>query len=160
MAIEYFTKDGENYVKVEEALHTQDHLDQVVKERAERIARKDFGDYDELKEKAAKVDTVAKEFEDKLKSAETEKSELESKLKNASLETEKVKIVSEFKLSDDLAEFVTGDNAEDMRKRAEKLASGVGTGKIPIKKEGKPADKETDNKRIAKELLTPESDDK
>lgn len=159
MATEYFTKDGDDYVKVDGPLHTQEHLDQVVKERAERIARKDFGDYDELKEKAAKVDTISKEYEDKLKAADEGKTELEKQLAAANLNTEKVKIVHEFKLSDDLAEFVTGETADEMRERAEKLSKGLPGGKVTIDKNSKPEDKTSDTKKIAKGLFGSRSDD-
>lgn len=149
---EYFYKDGDEYKKVEDNLLTQADVDKVVESRLER-QKKQFADYDDLKEKAGKVDTVAKEYEDKLKAAGTEKSELESKLKAATLETDKVKIIHEFKLSDDLAEFVTGETADDMRAKAEKLSKGVGGGKVVIKKNGKPDEKVTDSKKIAKSLF-------
>lgn len=153
MATEYFTKDGDNYVKVEDALHTQEHVDQIVKERAERIARKEFGDYDELKEKAAKVDNIAKEYEGKIKAAEEGKTELEKQLGAAKLETDKVKIVHEYKLSDDLAEFVTGETADEMRERAEKLSKGLPGGKVTIDKNSKPEGKTSDTKKLAQGLF-------
>lgn len=149
---EYFYKDGDEYKKVEDNLLTQADVDKVVESRLER-QKKQFADYDDLKEKAGKVDTVAKEYEDKLKAAGTEKSELESKLKAATLEIDKVKIIHEFKLSDDLAEFVTGDTVDDLRAKAEKLSKGVGGGKVVIKKDGKPGEKDTDSKKIAKSLF-------
>lgn len=155
----YFTKDGDNYVEVSETLHTQDHLDQVVKERADRIARKEFGDYDELKEKAAKYDKDVKDFEGKLKAAGDEKTNLEKQLGAAKLETEKVKIINEFKLSDELAEFVDGDDVDQLRQRAEKLAKGVTGGSVKIKKQGKPDEKTTDSKVLAGKLFGNKSDD-
>lgn len=152
---EYFTKDGDNYVKVESQLHTQEDLDRVVTDRLDR-ERKKFGDYEELK---GKVTTLTKELEDSKTSWGTEKSELEGKLKKAILETEKVKIISEFKLSDELAEFVEADTAEDMRKRAEKLAKGIKPGAINIDKEEKPDEKGNHSKVIAGKLFGKKSDD-
>lgn len=149
---EYFKKDGDEYVKVDDTLLTQADVDKVVETRLDR-QKKQYADYDELKEKAGKVDTVTKEYEDKLKTAGTEKTELEGKLKSATLETDKVKIIHEFKLSDDLAEFVTGDDADEMRKRAEKLSKGVTGSSIKIDKEKKPGDKTSDSKKIAKSLF-------
>ena len=154
----YFTKDGDEYKEVDESLLTQADVDSVVEKRLERERGK-FADYETLKEKAGKVDSITQEYEDKLKTAGTEKSELEKQLGAAKLETEKVKIVSEFKLSDELAEFVTGDTADDMRKRAEKLAKGVTGGTINIDKKGKPDEKATDSKAIAKNLFGKKSDD-
>ena len=55
---EYFKKDGENYVEVTDKLHTQDDVDKVVESRLER-ERKKFADYDDLKEKASKVDSIS-----------------------------------------------------------------------------------------------------
>lgn len=149
---EYFKKDGDNYVAVDDTLHTQADMDKVVEGRLER-QRKQFADYDDLKAKASKVDTISKEWEDKLKAKDTEVSELSSKVKAAELGTEKVKIIHEFGLKDELHEFVTGETADEMRERAEKLAKGVGGGKVVIKKDGKPDDKTSDSKTIAKGLF-------
>lgn len=154
---EYFKKDGDDYVKVDDTLHTQADVDKVVESRLER-ERKKFADYDDLKEKAGKVDTVTKEFEGKLKESGDKVTDLEGQLKKANLETDKVKIIHEFKLSDDLAEFVSGDTADDMRAKAEKLAKGVGSGKVVIKKDGKPDSQDSDSKKIAKNLFKPKSE--
>lgn len=152
MTEQYFKKDGDDYVKVDDPLHTQADMDKVIEGRLER-QRKQFADYDDLKEKAAKVDTISKEWEDKLKAKDTEVSELSGKVKAAELGTEKVKIIHEFGLKDELHEFVTGETADEMRERAEKLAKGVGGGKIVIKKNGKPEEKTSDSKNIAKGLF-------
>lgn len=155
----YFTKDGDDYVEVSEQLHTQEHLDQIVKERAERVARNQFGDYDDLKEKAKKVDTITQEYEDKIKTVSTEKSELEKQLGAAKLETDKVKIVHEFKLSDELSEFVTGNTVDEMRQRAEKLAKGFKGGNLNLDKNKKPDEKQTDTKALVGKLFGKKSDD-
>ena len=153
MAEEYFKKEGEDFVKVEDPLHTQEDLDRVVKERADRIARQQFPDYDDLKVKAGKVDTISKEYEDKLKEKDTKVSEFETQLAKAKLETDKVKIVHEFKL-DDLEEFVVGETVDEMRERAEKLSKGVGSGKLHLDKTPKPDDKKpSDSKKVAKKLF-------
>ena len=154
----YFTKDGDEYKEVDENLLTQADVDKVVESRLER-ERKKFADYDSLKETAGKVETIKSEYETKLGEKDTAIGDLQSKLKSANLETDKVKIVHEFKLSDDLAEFVTGDTADDMRKRAEKLAKGVTGGTVNIDKNGKPEDKATDSKAIAGKLFGNKSDD-
>lgn len=157
---DYFKKDGDDYVKVDDALHTQADVDKVVESRLER-ERKKFADYDTLKEKAGKVDTINKDWETKLGEKDTAIGELQGKLKSAELATEKVKVVHEFKLSDELAEFVTGDTADELRERAEKLSKGIGTsgGKVVIKKDPKPGEKQTDSKQIAKKLFGAKSDD-
>lgn len=155
---EYFYKDGDEYKKVEDTLLAQADVDKVVETRLER-QKKQYADYDDLKEKAGKVDSISKDWETKLKAAGDEKSELEKKLGAAQLETEKVKVIHEFKLSDELSEFVTGDTADEMRTRAEKLSKGLPGGKVVIKKDAKPGDKTTDSKKIAKSLFGGKSDD-
>lgn len=149
---EYFYKDGDEYKKVDDALHTQADLDKVVESRLER-ERKKFADYDTLKETAGKVSTIQSEFEDKLKEKDTTIGTLSGEVKSAKLETDKVKIIHEFKLSDELSEFVTGETADEMRERAEKLSKGLPGGKVVIKKDGKPEGKDTDSKKIAKSLF-------
>lgn len=156
---EYFTKDGDEYKKVDDTLFTQNEIDtNIIPSRLER-ERKKFADYDTLKEKAGKVDTIKSEYETKLAEKDTTLTDLNKQLGAAKLETDKVKIVHEFKLSDELAEFVTGDTADDMRQRAEKLAKGVTGGSIKIDKKGKPEDGASDSKTLASKLFGKKSDD-
>lgn len=151
---EFFTKDGENFVPVKETLHSQEDIDRILENRLDR-ERKKFSDYDELK---SKVGTLQIEVDDKVKTFAIKEAEWEGKLQKATLETEKVKIVNEFKLPEDLAEFVSGDTAEDMRKRAEKLAKGAKGGSITIEKDGKLEKPASDNKAIASKLFGKKSD--
>lgn len=155
----YFTKDGDNYVEVEDELLTTEQVNSVVKERGERIARQKFSDYDDLKEKAGKLDTVTKDFETKLKAKDDEIGVLNGKVKTAELATDKVKIMSEFKLSDDLDEFVVGDTVDEMRERAEKLSKGIPGGSLKINKDKKPEGKPNDSKVLAGKLFGKKSDD-
>jgi hypothetical protein len=150
---EYFTKDGDGFKKVEDTLFTQSEIDtNIIPSRLER-ERKKFADYDTLKEKAGKVDTIKSEYEDKLKEKDTQIGTLSGEVKTAKLETDKVKIVSEFKLSDELSEFVTGETADEMRQRAEKLSKGFTGGTPPIKKDGKPDNTQSDSKVLAGKLF-------
>lgn len=159
---EYFTKDGDEFKKVEDTLFTQSEIDtNIIPKRLERERGK-FADYDTLKEKAGKVDTIASEYEDKLKEKDTQIGTLSSEVKVAKLGTEKVKIINEFKLSDELAEFVDGETAEEMRTRAEKLARGFSGGNVTIDKKPKPKDDDdkSGSKSIARGLFgTKKSDD-
>lgn len=156
---EYFKKDGDNYVPVEDKLLPQDEVDKVVESRLER-QKKQFADYDELKEKAGSVDKVKSEYEEKLKGVSTEKSELEGKLKSATLETVKVKAIHEFKLSPELSEFINGDDEDTIRSQAEKLSKGVGGSSVKIDKTPKPGEKKTsDTKQVAKSLFGGKSSD-
>jgi hypothetical protein len=157
---QYFTKDGENFVEVKDPLHTQSEVDQVVTSRLDRERGK-FADYDDLKAKAGTVDTIKADFETKLKDATGKVDSLTKDLGAAKLETDKVKIINEFKLPDDMHEFVTGDTPDDMRKRAEKLAKSIGGGKVNLDKKPKPGKdgKSSDNKELAGKLFGSKSDD-
>lgn len=135
---EYFTKDGDAFKPVSENLLTQTDVDGVIEKRLERERGK-FSDYDSLKEKAGKVDSITADFTTKLAEKDTTLETLTKQLSGAKLETDKVKIIGEFKLSDDLAEFVTGDTVDEMRTRAEKLSKGIAPGKVIVGKDGKPA---------------------
>lgn len=150
---EYFTKEGDEFKKVDS--FSEEQIDEIAGdvpwltkrlERARENERSKFADYDDLKTKAT-------DLESKLTATTTEKDDLAKKLGAAQLETDKVKIIGEFKLSDELAEFVTGDNADEMRKRAEKLASGVKPTGVHIDKKDKPDEKKSDAKRIAGDLF-------
>lgn len=155
---EYFKKDGDNYVEVTDKLHTQADVDTVVESRLER-ERKKFADYDELKEKAGKVDSISAEWEAKLTAAGDEKSAIEQQLGQAKLETVKVKAMHEFKLSDDLAEFINGTDEATVRTQAEKLSKGVGGEAVKIDKQGKPVDtKNTDIKKVTQSIFNRNSD--
>lgn len=157
---EYFTKDGDEFKKVEETLLTQSEIDtNIIPKRLERERAK-FADYDTLKEKAGKVDTITQDYEDKLKIEGTVKTELEEKLKKANLETSKVKIVHEYKLSSELSEFVNGDNEDEMRQRAEKLSKSTGKGgSLNIEKQGKPDEDKSDSRELASKLFRNKSSD-
>lgn len=151
-----FAKEGDDYKEVE--AFSQDEVDGIVKTRLEREKTK-YADYDTLKEKAGKVDTIKSEYETKLGEATGKVETLTKELGGAKLETEKVKIVHEFKLPDELHEFVTGETADEMRQRAEKLSKGVKPGKVTIDKKGKPdGDKATDSKAVAGKLFGSKSD--
>lgn len=150
---EYFTKEGDDFKKVES--FSEEQIDEIAGdvpwltkrlERARENERSKFADYDDLKTKVT-------DFETKLTAATTEKDDLVKQLTGAKLEVDKVKIINEFKLGDDLAEFVTGENADEMRKRAEKLANGVKPSGVHIDKKDKPEEKKSDAKRIAGELF-------
>lgn len=155
---EYFKKDGDNYVPVEDKLHTQDDVDKVIETRLER-ERKKFADYDTLKETAGKVDSIKSEFEGKLKEKDTELETVKGELGKSKLETTKVKVMHEFKLSDDLSEFLNGEDENTIRSQAEKLSKGATGSGVVIQKNGKPSTKAADSKTVAKNLFGGKSDD-
>ena len=128
---------------------SQEDINQAVKERVDRVNRK-YADYDELKANLEAKDKLLRENEDKINGLLSDKANLEDDIKAAKLETDKVRIVHEFKLSDDLAEFVTGSSAEEMRERAEKLAHNMQiTPSIDINKTDKPEPKKSSMQELA-----------
>lgn len=156
---EYFKKDGDNYVPVEDKLLPQEEVDKVVETRLER-QKKQYADYDDLKEKAGKVDSIASEYEEKLKAKDTELSEAQKLVGSAKLETVKVKAIHQFKLSDELSEFLNGEDEKTILAQAEKLSKGVGGSQVVIDKNKKPEDKKTsDLKTVTQGIFGKKSDD-
>lgn len=147
-----FYKKNEDGEFVEADL-SQEDINDAVKARVDRINRK-YSDYDELKSQIDAKDKLLRENEDKINGLLTDKANLEDEVKVAKLETEKTKIISEFKLKDDMAEFITGDTVEEMRGRAEKLAHNMQiTPGVDIKKEDKPEPKSSDLAKLADNLF-------
>lgn len=156
---EYFKKDGDNYVEVTDKLLPQEEVDKVVETRLER-QKKQYADYDDLKEKAGKVDSIASEYEEKLKEKDTKLSEAEKLVGSAKLETVKVKAIHQFKLSDELSEFLNGDDEKTILSQAEKLSKGVGGSQVVIDKNKKPEDKKnSDLKSVTQGIFGKKSDD-
>lgn len=135
-----------------EADLSQEDINQAVRERVDRVNRK-YADYDEIKKQNEEFSAKQRDFEDKINGLLTDKANLEDKVRAAELATEKVRIVNEFKLSDDLADFVEGDTAEEMRTRAEKLAHSMTTKAIDINKTEKPGAKKSDLAKLADNLF-------
>lgn len=152
----YFTKEGDDYKEVE--AFSQTEVDDIVTKRLDRERGK-YSDYEDLKTKANSVDDLVKNHADELKAANDKATDLEKQVGAAKLETDKVKIVNEFKLPDEMAEFVTGESVDEMRAKAEKLQKGVKGGTLTIDKKDKPAGKDTDSKAIAGNLFGRKSDD-
>lgn len=148
--VQYYKKNEEGeFVEVD---LSQEDINQAVRERVDRVNRK-YADYDDLKKQVESYSEKQRETEDKINGLLTDKANLEDALKVSKLETEKVRIVSEFKLSDDLAEFVTGDSAEEMRTRAEKLAHNMTAKAVDISKTEKPEAKKSDLATLADNLF-------
>ena len=147
---QYYKKndDGE-FVECDLA---QEDINQAVKERVDRVNRK-YADYDSLKETIEKMNAKQREDEDRINGLLTDKANLEDEVKAAKLETDKVKIMSEFKLNEDMAEFVTGETVEEMRGRAEKLVHNIKTPTLETTKEAKPEPKKSGMQELADNLF-------
>lgn len=149
---QYYKKDEDG--EFVEADLSQEDINQAVRERVDRVNRK-YADYDEVKKQNEALSAKQDDFENRINELLTDKANLEDQLKEAKLATEKVRIVNEFKLADDLADFVTGDTAEEMRTRAEKLAHSVTTKAVDVTKTEKPEAKKSDMAILAENLFGP-----
>lgn len=147
---EYYIKNGEDYEKVN--AFSQDDLDSLIDKRLGRERAK-YADYNELKEKVEGFDAVKSDYESKLADAYKERDELASQLKQANLNTEKANILREFNIKDDLAEFITGADAAEMRERAEKLSRSTVGSAVTLDKVPKPAPKRSDIENIREGLF-------
>lgn len=147
---QYYKKNEEG--EFVEADLSQEDINQAVKERIDRVNRK-YADYDELKKQIEEYSAKQTESENRINELLTDKANLEDDLKASKLEVEKVRIINEFKIGDDLAEFVSGDSAEEMRGRAEKLAHNTIAKTAEISKEEKPAAKKSEFATLADNLF-------
>lgn len=143
---QYYKKNEEG--EFVEADLSQEDINQAVKDRVDRINRK-YSDYDDLKKQLEEYSEKQKKDEERINELLTDKANLEDDLKVSKLETEKVRIISEFKIGDDLAEFVTGENAEEMRARAEKLAHNTIAKTAEISKSDKPEPQKSSMQELA-----------
>ena len=146
-----FYKKNEDGEFVEADL-SQEDINDAVKARVDRINRK-YSDYDELKATIENLNAKQREDEERINGLLTDKANLEDEVKAAKLETDKVKIMSEFKLNEDMAEFVTGNTVEEMRGRAEKLVHNIKTPTIETTKEPKPEPKKSGMQELADNLF-------
>lgn len=149
---QYYKKNEEG--EFVEADLSQEDINQAVKDRVDRINRK-YGDYEDLKKQLEEYSEKQKKDEERINELLTDKANLEDDLKVSKLETEKVRIISEFKIGDDLAEFVTGENAEEMRARAEKLAHNTIAKTAELSKVDKPEPKKSDMAKLADDIFGP-----
>lgn len=149
---QYYKKNEEGeFVEVD---LSQEDINQGVKDRIDRINRK-YSDYDDLKKQIEDYSEKQKKDEERINELLTDKANLEDDLKVSKLETEKVRIINEFKIGDDLAEFVTGETAEEMRGRAEKLAHNTIAKTADISKVDKPEPKKSDMAKLADDIFGP-----
>lgn len=147
---EYYIKNGEDFEKVN--AFSQEDLDSLIDKRLGRERAK-YADYNELKEQVEGFAAVKSDYETKLADAYKERDELASQLKQANLNTEKANILREFNIKDDLAEFITGADAAEMRERAEKLSRSTVGSAVELNKVPKPQPQRSDVEKIREGLF-------
>lgn len=151
---QYYKKNDDG--EFVEADLSQEDINQGVKDRVDRINRK-YADYDDLKKQIESFSAKQREDEERINSLLSDKANLEDELKEAKLATDKVRIINEFKLNDELSDFVTGDTVEEMRERAEKLAHNVTSKAVEVTKTEKPEAKKSDIAQLADNLFKVQS---
>ena len=146
---QYYKKD-ENGDFVEAKLDEED-INEAVMRRIDRINRK-YSDYDDLKQQVADSAEKRKSIEDQNQDLTEKNENLGKEVATAKLAADKVKIMSEFKLKDELAEFVVGNTAEEMRERAEKLSRNTSTS-VELNKEDKKDEDLSQTAQLARSLF-------
>lgn len=157
MAKQFYIKDDDgNYVEVKAV--AQDSFDRILDERyareRERLA-KQYADYDDLKTKVSKADEEKAEYQKKLDEATKAAEAAQEQTRKAELKATRTSVIHEYNISDDLADFVTGDDEDEMRSKAEKLKKGIKPS-LEITKDPKPKEGEDDkgeSAEIAKKLF-------
>lgn len=156
MANKYYVKNSSDEYEEIKSFSKED-IDGIVgdskwfTERLERERGK-FADYDDLKSKAEKLEAASKEYDGKIATLTEEQKGYETKLAEAVATANKLEAVHKYNLSDELAEFVTGDTKEDMFKRAEKLSKNISSN-VPISKKEVDEPDETPFHKMRRELL-------
>ena len=121
-----------------EEIKTQEEFDARISERLKREREKiskEFADYDELKAKAEKVETLSNTLEveraDFAKQIADLKATHEAEAKAWEVERAKNKVSREFGLPMELAERLKGENEEALRKDAETLSQLIKSKNVP-----------------------------
>ncbi len=97
----------------QEKTYTQAEVDQLIKARADRIAKQQYGDYDELKERAEGAKTLEERLAD-----------VESRYKKAEAARMRSDIAAKHGISpEDRDLFLTGTDEEALNAQAERLAA-------------------------------------
>ena len=129
-------------------IKTQEEFDAAIKDRLDREKAK-FADYEELKKKAGEADSYkeqldtatakisdleqsAKETADKLANHAKEVSELTERATKAERSLLRRKIAEENNIPTSLADRLTGETEEDLRKDAKTFSRYVHTGAAPL----------------------------
>lgn len=155
----YFIKkeDGE-YEEVKD--FTKEQLDGIVGESKwlnERIKREreKFADYDNLKQQVETLGTEKASLGEQIDELEAKVKDidgLKDRIHEATQRADKSEVMRKLNISDDLAEFVSGNDYDEMFKRAEKLSKSVTSG-VEIKKSEKTEPVESEFKKLRDELL-------
>lgn len=146
---QYYKKNDDGEF-VEAELDKED-INEAVMRRIDRINAK-YADYDELKKQVADSAEKQKSLEDQIKTLSEEKDSLSKEVSTAKLAADKVKIMSEFGIKDELADFIDGASVDEMRERAEKLSRNTNQS-VSLKKADKDEEEVSQEVRLARSLF-------
>lgn len=145
-----YYKKNEDGEFVEAKLDEED-INEAVKSRIDRINRK-YADYDELKKQLDDSSEKRKTLEDQIKTLSEEKEALSKEVATAKLAVDKAKIMREFNIKDELADFIEGSSVDEMRERAEKLSRNT-TSSVELKKADEPEENTSQTVQLARSLF-------
>jgi hypothetical protein len=102
---------------------SQDDLNKVISDRIKRVEAK-FGDYKDVKAKAARLDEIEAANQTEAEKAAKRVAELEAELNNTRRDSLRLKIASANGITDadDIDLFLTGTDEETLTKQAKRLA--------------------------------------
>lgn len=146
---QYYKKNDDGEF-IEAELDKED-INEAVMRRIDRINAK-YADYDELKKQVADSAEKQKSLEDQIKTLSEEKDTLSKEVSTAKLAADKVKIMSEFGIKDELADFIDGASVDEMRERAEKLSRNTNQG-VSLKKADKDEEEVSQEVQLARSLF-------
>ena len=146
---QYYKKNDDGEF-VEAELDKED-INEAVMRRIDRINAK-YADYDELKKQVADSAEKQKSLEDQIKTLSEEKDTLSKEVSTAKLAADKVKIMSEFGIKDELSDFIDGASVDEMRERAEKLSRNTNQS-VSLKKADKDEEEVSQEVRLARSLF-------
>lgn len=146
---QYYKKNDDGEF-VEAELDKED-INEAVMRRIDRINAK-YADYDELKKQVADSAEKQKSLEDQIKTLSEERDTLSKEVSTAKLAADKAKIMSEFGIKDELADFIDGASVDEMRERAEKLSRNTNQS-VSLKKADKDEEEVSQEVQLARSLF-------
>lgn len=104
---------NEGAEKSSERTFTQEELDEIISKRLEKAregVRKEYADYDRLKEIAEKYEDLEKNYND-----------ITDKYSGVAAERDRLKVAREYDFGEEALELVVGTNYEELKESAEKV---------------------------------------
>lgn len=154
----------EFYVQTESGEFEKASQEQLDRKIAERLRRKDekhaeeLKQYEGFKKQAEEMNASVEDFKNQIATLKNEKEKLEQDFKKSENEVIRQKVLKDYRLSDELGEFITGDSEDELRSKAERLAHNVGNSSIKIEKVERPEADISQSQQIARSLLGKSND--